>query len=147
MTRIVVSIFISKPIEVVFDYVTTAANWPEWHPSSKAVQGAVDHSAGTGEQIIERVRVMGIRDTYTWTVRERRVPTLWSVDCVNRMGAQAKITYTLTGQDNGTLFQRELIYTVPGSFYQWLDKLFMVKYMTAVSEQALNRLKQKLELL
>src|SRR4051812_35507286 len=31
------------PIEEVFDFLTTPANWPRWHPSSLKVTGAADH--------------------------------------------------------------------------------------------------------
>src|SRR5438045_2342634 len=44
MTRIVVAINIHRPIGAVFDYITTPANWPAWHPASRAVSGSVDHS-------------------------------------------------------------------------------------------------------
>lgn len=29
---------IEQPVAVVFNYVTTAANWPRWHPASVAVK-------------------------------------------------------------------------------------------------------------
>ena len=53
MTRIVVGTNISHPIETVFDDATTPANWPEWHPASHAVSGAVDHSLLVGEEVQE----------------------------------------------------------------------------------------------
>jgi uncharacterized protein YndB with AHSA1/START domain len=46
MTQIVVAINIHRPIGAVFDYVTTPANWPAWHPASRAVSGSVARAAG-----------------------------------------------------------------------------------------------------
>jgi len=42
-TRIANEIVIARPPQQVYDYVTTPANWPRWHPSSLAVRGATDH--------------------------------------------------------------------------------------------------------
>src|SRR6478735_4251189 len=49
-TRIVSVTQIDRPAGVVFDYVTTPAHWPTWHPSSLAVSGAVDHPLDPGEE-------------------------------------------------------------------------------------------------
>ena len=59
MTRIVTAIEIRAPIERVFDYATTAANWPSWHPASQSVRGATDHSAAQGERITEQIQTGG----------------------------------------------------------------------------------------
>ena len=40
MTRVTTTTEISRPVEEVFDYLTTPGNWPRWHPSSLAVSGA-----------------------------------------------------------------------------------------------------------
>ena len=56
-TRIVTVAQIQRPATVVFDYVTTPAHWPTWHPSSLGVSGAVDHSLDIGEQATEEFRV------------------------------------------------------------------------------------------
>ncbi len=50
MTLILTTVAIPRPIETVFDYVTTPATWPMWHPSSEGVRGAIDHSLQVGEQ-------------------------------------------------------------------------------------------------
>lgn len=47
-TRIHTSVLIRRPSAEVFDYVTTPANWPRWHPSSLAVSGATDHPLRVG---------------------------------------------------------------------------------------------------
>ncbi|MCZ7574518.1 MAG: SRPBCC family protein [Ardenticatenaceae bacterium] len=80
MTRIVTSALIHKPIEQVFDYVTTPGNWPQWHPSSLAVSGAAQHSLEPGEQVTEEFRVAGRRGRVVWTAREREAPRRWVID-------------------------------------------------------------------
>jgi len=62
--------------------VTTAGNWPQWHPSSLDVSGAVDHSGLPGEQVTEQFLVAGRRGSVTWTVRERQAPYRWMINGV-----------------------------------------------------------------
>jgi uncharacterized protein YndB with AHSA1/START domain len=50
---IVTTIDIAQPPDATFQYATTPANWPKWHPSSLAVAGAVDHSLEVGEEVRE----------------------------------------------------------------------------------------------
>src|SRR5438034_205416 len=68
MTRIYTRISIQRPIEEVFAYVTTPANWPRWHPSSLGVRGAADHPLEVGEQVTEDFRVAGRCGEVVWTV-------------------------------------------------------------------------------
>ena len=145
MTRTFTSIFIDKSPETVFNYVTTASQWPAWHPASMAVSGSVDHSAAPGEQIIEEISFMGRRERFTWTVRERQPPNRWVFEGHGRSGAESAITYTLSTSGSGTLFERELVYTMGSPFIRLLDRLFLRRRMSAVSRKALIRLKQVLE--
>jgi len=111
------------------------------------VSGDVNRFAKMGETIVEKTRFMGRHDLFTWVVRERTFPERWVFDGTGTSGARAKITYTLSAQNQGTLFERELVYTMATPFIQVLDKLFLGRRMTAVSEKALARLKQTLEAL
>jgi uncharacterized protein YndB with AHSA1/START domain len=69
MSRIDKTIHIRKPVEQVFEFVTTPVNWPRWHPSSLAVSGAMDHSLEVGEQVTEEFLVAGRRGRVVWRVR------------------------------------------------------------------------------
>src|ERR1700730_16242919 len=71
MTRIVVAINIHRPIGVVFDYITTPANWPAWHPTSRAVRGSVDHSLMIDEQVTEEFVGGGSQGIFVWQVTQR----------------------------------------------------------------------------
>ena len=145
MARVVTTIEIRAPIERVFDYATTAANWPSWHPASQSVRGATDHSAAQGERITEQIRTGGRSCRATWTVRERALPRRWVIEGEAEGGGSAVITYRLSAQDGGTRFERELVYRMPNLWLAALDRLFIQRRMAAESAEALRRLKQILE--
>lgn len=129
----------------VFDYVTTAQNWPAWHPASLSVIGAVDHSAEAGEQICEEIKVGGLRDRVVWTVRERKAPQRWMFSGKGARGGRATITYNFSNQYGGTLFERKLVYGHANWFYNLFNVLFVKRLMQQNSEKALQRLKVILE--
>ena len=90
MTVIVTHAHFSHPPAVVFEYVTTPANWPKWHPSSLKVEGpGADHPALVGEEVVEQFHVSGRRGEVTWRVVERDEPHYWRIDGV------------VTGRSNG----------------------------------------------
>ena len=144
MTRIVVEIDIHRPIGVVFDYITTPANWPVWHPASRAVRGAVDHSLLIGEQVTEEFVAGGRQGSCVWQVAQREAPRLWTIT-TSTPQVRADITYRLTAQGESTLFERELIYTTSGIWLWILDFLLMRWRMNRESRIALERLKAQLE--
>jgi uncharacterized protein YndB with AHSA1/START domain len=146
MTRIYTALHIRKPAEAVFDYVTTAGNWPQWHPSSLGVSGALDHSALPGERITEKFRVAGRQGEVVWTVREREAPRRWVIEgvIVGRSNGGV-ITYTLSPRDGGTFFEREFIYPAPNLLFAVLDWLFIRRRVEAESAEALRRLKARME--
>ena len=146
MTRIYTAIQIDKPIEQVFDYVTTASNWPKWHPSSLSVTGANDHSGQVGETVTEHYVVAGNRGTVVWMVRERDYPRHWVIDGVlQERNGGGTVVYTLTPKDSGTFFQREFIYLTPNLLFAIVDAVIYRRRVQAESEQALRNLKQVLE--
>src|SRR5438128_2594457 len=104
--RFVTAVEIGRPIERVFDFVTTPANWPRWHPASLRVLGPADHPLLVGEQVTEEFRVAGQAGSAVWTVRERQAPLRWVIEGASENGSRATITYTLTPQDGGTHFRR-----------------------------------------
>jgi uncharacterized protein YndB with AHSA1/START domain len=145
MARVVTTIEIRAPIERVFDYATTADNWPSWHPASRAVRGATDHSAAQGERITEQIQTGGRSWRAVWTVRERAPPHRWVIEGEAGGGGAAIITYRLSAHDGGTRFERELVYRMPNVWLAVLDRLFIRRRMAAESAEALRRLKLTLE--
>jgi uncharacterized protein YndB with AHSA1/START domain len=145
MTRICNSIQIRQPIEQVFDFITTPANWPQWHPASVSVGDNADHSLLPGEAVTENISVFGHRGQVTWLVRERSAPHRWIIDGTGNDGGHATITYTLTRDPVGTNFERELVYAMPNPLLAVLDWLIIRSRMKADSALALQRLKRLLE--
>jgi len=145
MTRINTAAEIAHPIEGVFDYVTTPANWPQWHPSSLAVSGATDHSLAMGEQVTEEFIVAG-RGRCVWTVTERDAPRRWVITTiVEDTKTKGKVAYTLTATPGGTKFEREFVYKPPNALFALLDRLIVRRRVEAESAEALRRLKARLE--
>src|SRR4030095_17088653 len=109
MTRICNSIQIRQPIERVFDFITTPANWPQWHPASLSVGGDADHSLLPGEAVTENISVAGRRGLVTWLVRERIAPHRWVIEGAGEGGGHANIAYTLGPPPGGTHLQRDAL--------------------------------------
>ncbi|HLI09442.1 MAG TPA: SRPBCC family protein [Ktedonobacteraceae bacterium] len=145
MTRIYTPISIPLPIETVFNYVTDPGNWPQWHPSSLSVSGAVGHSLEIGEQVTEEYLVAGRRGNVTWTVIERIFPRLWTIEGkIAGSSGQGQVRYVLQSQDGGTLFGREFTYSMGSLFYSVLNRVFIRRRIEAESWQAVRQLKKVL---
>jgi uncharacterized protein YndB with AHSA1/START domain len=145
-TRIVNEVAIARPQQQVYDYVTTPANWPRWHPSSLAVHGATDHSLALGESVVEDFIVAGRRGAVTWTVVAREAPLRWAIDGKNvdsRGGGT--VTYTLSPEGGGTRFTRVLTYHMPNLLAGILNEFGVRDRVAAESSEAVARLKAALE--
>lgn len=105
MTRIYTAIQIERPVAEVFAFVTTPANWPQWHPSSLGVSAGADHSLQVGEQVTEAFLVAGRRGKVVWRVTEREEPRRWVIagEIVGRNNGGV-ISYQLSAKGGGTFF-------------------------------------------
>jgi uncharacterized protein YndB with AHSA1/START domain len=144
MTRIITSIRIHRPIAEVFDYVTTPANWPVWHPASIAVSGSSDHPLWHGEEVTEEFVAGGRRGRATWRVTSREAPHYWRIEASSPQG-QAAIVYQLSAEGADTVFKRDLGYKMPNAWLALLDILVLRRRMDRESRIALRRLKGVLE--
>jgi uncharacterized protein YndB with AHSA1/START domain len=142
MNHVRTTVQIRRPAEEVFDFVTTPAHWPRWHPASLGVEGATDHPLELGEQVTEDFSVAGRRGRAVWTVRRRERPQLWSIDGEAADGSRATITYTLAPAPDGTTFRRDvsLAPADPG-----LDWSLLGPVIEQESAEALRRLRDLLE--
>ena len=140
MQSVTNSVLIEKPIEEVYDFLTTAANWPKWHPVTLAVYGAVFHPGLMGEEIVEKVKP-GVR--IKWRVTKRERPNLWEITGINSFGLNGTIEYTLTEKDGGTVWKREVSSIMPVNL-PVIGKLFN-KALDMQSELAVNQLKWVME--
>lgn len=146
MTRIYTSAMIACPIEALYDYVTTPAHWPEWHPSSLGVSAGADHSLLVGEQVTERFLVAGRKGSVVWTVTERAAPDRWVIQgAIENSKGGGTITYTLSQRPDSVFFEREFIYPTTGPLFAVLDALVLRRRIQAESEEATRRLKAKME--
>ena len=145
-TRISNEIVIARTPQQVFDYVTTPANWPRWHPSSLAVRGATDHPLAVGESVVEDFVVAGSRGTVTWTVVAREAPVRWSIEGRN-VGSRGggTVTYALSPEGEGTRFTRVLTYHMPNLLAGILNDFGVRERVEAESAEAVARLKAALE--
>ena len=144
-TRIVNSAEIARPPAVVFDYVTTPAYWPQWHPSSLAVSGAADHSLRPGESVLEDFEVAGRRGQVRWRVVEREPERLWRIAGTIGEREAGVVSYALTPTAGGTHFERTFEYRSPNLLFAILNALSLRARVEAESAQAVARLKARLE--
>jgi uncharacterized protein YndB with AHSA1/START domain len=144
-TRIRSSVEIARDPDLVFDYVTTPANWPKWHPSSLGVSGAADHPLDLGEQVTEDFLVAGHRGRAVWTVLEREAPERWVIAGEIDGRKAGAITYTLTPSGAGTRFDREFVYASPSLLFAVLNRVSVRAEVERESAEAVQRLKRILE--
>jgi uncharacterized protein YndB with AHSA1/START domain len=144
-TRIVDSVDIAAPPERVFAYVTTPANWPRWHPQSRAVSGVVDRTPQPGEKTIEDFEIAGRKGRATWTSIAVDSPRRWEFEGRSEGGGGARIVYTLSATRGGTRFERALEYRGPNLAFAIVNALRLRAVMQADSAEAVRRLKQAIE--
>ena len=144
-SRVVTIVPIARPDTAVFDYVTTPAHWPAWHPSSLSVTGATDHSLAIGEQVTEEFRVAGRPGRVVWTVVERKRPEKWTIDGTIEGRPAGTVSYALTADANGTQFERTFTYRSPTLWFALLNTALLRGKIQAESDEAVERLKDLLE--
>ena len=145
-SRVSNEIIIARTPQEVFEYVTTPAIWPAWHPSSVAVRGAVDHPLLVGESAVETFVVAGRRGEAQWTVVERTPPRRFAI-AGRPTGSDggARITYTLEARPEGTRFHRDMEYRMPSLWGDILDILLLHDRVAAESDEAVRRLRERAE--
>lgn len=144
-TRIVSVADIARGPPEVFAYVTTPGNWPQWHPSSLAVSGAVDHPLQIGESVIEDFQVAGRRGRVTWRVTAREPNRLWRIAGNIEGRESGTVSYSLAPTATGTHFVREFEYRTPNLLFALLNRLSLRSRIEAESAQAVRQLKERLE--
>jgi hypothetical protein len=122
----------------VFDLITTARFWPQWHPATLTVGGVVERPYGVGDLIHERGRVGDTQFETTWKVVEH---IRGSKVVLESQTAPARITYSFKGGTRSMRFTRTLAYA-PANFASVKE---VEKIMRDQSEQALHQLKALVE--
>jgi uncharacterized protein YndB with AHSA1/START domain len=138
MTRIINQIIIDRPIEAVFDLVTTARFWPQWHPATTGVSGATEQPMALGDVIREEAQIGGHSYAGNWTVVEHVRP----MHVVLRGGSgQIEITYTFRDQQGQTELVRQLEYQPENFGRSAPDANALQVLMDRQSAEALHKLK------
>jgi uncharacterized protein YndB with AHSA1/START domain len=145
MSRIVSTVTIRRSPEDVFDFVTTPANWVQWHPSTVRVDGDAAHPQQLGGTCTEEFVVAGRRGVTDWVVVRCERPSVWSIESRRAGGGSATITYELAPKDGGTEFRRTLVYAMPNALLALLDALTIRRKVQRESETALSNLRGVLE--
>jgi len=144
-TRLFHRVKIARAPREVFDYVTTPARWPEWHPSSLRLAPGADKPLKAGTRFEEDVRAGGREGHLRWQVRRCEPPRLWVADAETDNGAMLTLSYRVSPDDHGALFERELVYSLPNVFLRLINLLLLRRRIARESALSLQQLKQVLE--
>jgi len=141
MTVVVSVTTINGPAGAVFDLVTSARFWPEWHPATLSVSGVIHQPYRLGDEVHERVRFAGLELDVTWCVTQHVRP---SHVVLQALTSPARITYSFDAKGDTIEFRRELEYDekllrlLPGA-----DNLGSL--MRKQSDEGVRRLKELVE--
>jgi uncharacterized protein YndB with AHSA1/START domain len=144
-SHVVTRIEIAAPPERVFAYVGTPANWPRWHPASRAVRGTTDRTPKGGESVVETFEIAGRGGDATWTTVELDPPWRWVIESGRPGASYAHIVYTLTAKDGGTLWERDMTYRGSNLLFGVLNVLRIRAVMESDSAKALANVKRDVE--
>jgi hypothetical protein len=142
MSRTSNSVFINRPILAVFEFATTPANWPRYHPNSLGVSGVTARPVRVGDVTREHARLMGRDGEGDWKVIGHDGPhqVMWTID---NPGFKATLTYAFERQDGGTQFTRILAYQTP-ELPEAAQAAFE-RFMAEESEKAVQNMKRVME--
>ncbi|WP_226477531.1 SRPBCC family protein [Pseudomonas sp. MWU16-30323] len=130
--------YIQVPIETVYDYVTQPDRWHEWHPTSLGADTGTTGSLPTGHRFTETIDLLGVQVPMSYRVQIALRPREFKT-AFTSLAVDGCIHYFLQAQGNGTLFTRVLTYETE------LQLTTLHARMIALSNQALDQLKQRLE--
>lgn len=122
----------------VFDFVTNASQWWNWHPATRSVRDTPSRPLGLGETATERIHA-GFREfDAVWTVTACERPKLWRIETSTAYGASA-VTYRLEPLGGGCRFERTCEFHKEGA-WRLLDGNFTLWLLRRQAAQALANL-------
>ncbi|MES2298276.1 MAG: SRPBCC family protein [Pseudomonadota bacterium] len=139
------TITIRRSPEDVFNYATTPAHWPKWHPSSLRLQGDTAHPTLGGAQFEEDIRAGGRTGHIQWRVAACEVGKVWVADAASSNGVTLRVTYRVSPAGEGTLFERTLSYSIQGLWLKILNVLILRRRIERESALSLQQLKAVME--
>ncbi|MBC5763250.1 SRPBCC family protein [Ramlibacter albus] len=122
------AVVIAAPPTEVYDYVTNAAQWKQWHPATRNVRDVPNRPLQLGETMTEHIHA-GFRNfEAVWRVTQWDRPSLWRIETTTRYGASA-VTYRLQPLGAGCRFERTCEFhsegawrLLDGNLARWLLK-------------------------
>jgi uncharacterized protein YndB with AHSA1/START domain len=142
MMAVVNSVTIAGPRDAVFDLITTARFWPQWHPATLGVGGVTERPYGGGDRIFERGRIGTLDFQVVWKVVEYERP---SHVVLQAEIPRARITYAFQVQDGATVFTRKVEYRREKSLPSTASPDEVDQLMQIQSAQAVDQLKGLVE--
>lgn len=130
--------YIQAPIEAVYDYVTQPDRWHEWHPTSLSADTGTSGSLPAGQRFTEMIDLLGVRVPMSYRVQIAEPPREFKT-VFTSLAVDGCIHYYLQPRGSGTLFTRVLSYETE------LKLNTLEARMVALSNQAMDQLKQRLE--
>lgn len=143
MSQVTNTTVIRGRIDLIFDRVTTARYWTEWHPSTVAVSGQIDGPMRLGDVIRERARIGGIEAENDWMVTELERPTKVVLSMPGTRLGDLQISYRLTPLGDQVEFTRELVFDA--SRLPEPLRTRVMEQMHSDSQIAVERIKQMME--
>ena len=142
--RVETEIEIARPPQQVFDYATTPALWPSWHPATVEVRDTPNRPLTTGETVLELIAVAGRRDQALWTVQACVPPQRWEI-ATDTDNGMAHIVYRITPTAAGCRFHRSLAFRSKQWPWRVLDSTLTRWILERQSKRALHKLKRVIE--
>jgi hypothetical protein len=123
--------------EHIFDIVTTARYWLQWHPATIGVAGVIDRPYRQGDTITERAQIGAHIFEGTWQVVDHQRPLRATL---SGAGGRVQIRYAFRAEGSSTIFRRELEYAPEVFAASGLDYDKLAALMERQSEESLRRL-------
>jgi uncharacterized protein YndB with AHSA1/START domain len=139
---VVNTVTIAGAPEAVFDLVTTAKLWPQWHPATQAVGGVTERPYVLNDLIHERGRIGNQDFQTTWKVLEHARP---SRVVLQSQSSPTRIIYSFQRRNGTTVFTRRLEYRLEVVGAVAPTATAAQQLMRAQSQQAVNQLKALVE--
>jgi hypothetical protein len=142
MTVVTNTIRIRGQADAVFDLMTTARFWPQWHPATVAVGGVVERPFQLGSIVHEQAQIGQHRRKGNWTVAEHHRPH----HVLLRMeGDRLRIRYDFAAEGDNILLTRQLEFHPEDFAASLANPALLAPLMQSQSAEALAKLKALIE--
>ncbi|HEX4896400.1 MAG TPA: SRPBCC family protein [Solimonas sp.] len=144
MTVLQHTITLPVPPARAYEYATTPASWPQWHPSSLKVAPGAEYPLPTGARFEEDIRAGGRRTHLSWTVLEAEPSRRWRASAVASNGVTLTLEYRFEAEESQTRFIRTLDYRLPNAVLRLYNQLLGRWLIERESADSLQRLRAML---